>query len=532
MSLSCKDITIRYPGHAADTLRGISIDVAPGQILGITGVSGAGKSTLLRVLAGLVAPAAGTVTVDGHPLATHPSACERREHAARVALVCQRPEQQFFAATVFEEVGFGARNLGLGEDDVARRVNLALRAMGFDPTAIGPTSPFAHSGGEQRRIAIADMLVLDTPYLLLDEPTAGLDPAVTTCVLHCIEGLARAGHGVLIVSHDPRALAACRDGVARLAGGSLAWERSGPNGRTDRRGVSDAVQPSPAAGPAAGSAANASEHAGDGSAPSASGIPGVFRPGATPVHRLHPVTKLVYCLLYMVAVFLAQTPLAMGAAALAALASLTLSGTSPRGALRLLRPFRWLIGFVLVFNACFTASGPVLVTVGPLDLTAGGLLFSATSVLRFMLVLLGTSTLMSTTSPTALADGTSTLLRPLRRLGLRTDGIALSVQLTLRFVPVLIDELARIKEAQEARLARFDARSPLARARAYVPVIVPMFTGALRRSDTLALAMVNREYGRHSCRRTCARTYRRAASDACVVAAAVALTVLAVASSV
>ena len=136
---------------------------------------------------------------------------------------------------------------------------------------------------------------------------------------------------------------------------------------------------------------------------------------------------------------------------------------------------------------------------------------------------------MATTSPTALADGVERLMRPLHRLGLRTDDVTLAIQLTLRFIPALLEEFARIKEAQEMRLAQFDAASSLARARSFVPVIVPLFSSALRRSDTLALAMVNREYGQYRCARTCIRSYRFGAAEVSVLATGVVLLALALA---
>ena len=135
---------------------------------------------------------------------------------------------------------------------------------------------------------------------------------------------------------------------------------------------------------------------------------------------------------------------------------------------------------------------------------------------------------MATTSPTALADGAAALLRPLARFGLRTDDATIAIQLTLRFVPVLIEEFNRIKAAQETRLARFDSPSPLQRARTFVPVITPLFSSALRRSDTLALAMVNREYGTcPAASRTCIRSYRFGRADIEVLALGFCIVVIA-----
>ena len=501
MSLTCSNITVLYPEADACTLHDVSLEVMPGSVIGIVGASGCGKSTLLRVLAGALDAQAGSVEVDGVALGTNPTADELRAHRKTVALVQQRPELQFFATNVFDEVGFGPRNLGLDEAEVARRVTTSLASVGLDPAAVCDTSPFAHSGGEQRRIAIADMLALETPYLLLDEPTAGLDPHARQLLLEHLGQLARNGRGIVIATHDSRVLDVC-DEVFRLTDGSLL-----PQGSEDAEAASIntvVAQPMDAGRVQA--------------APKAVSF-GIYRPGSSLAHLLHPATKLVFCLLFMIAGFIAQRPVALAAAALTALASLTASGSSVRQAFRALKPFRWLMGFVLVFNALFTASGTLLLRAGPVQITSGGLLFGALCVVRFALIMLGTSTLMATTSPTALADGAAALLRPLARFGLRTDDATIAIQLTLRFVPVLIEEFNRIKAAQEARLARFDSPSPLQRARAFIPVITPLFSNALRRSDTLALAMVNREYGAHpAVSRTCLRSYRFDRADLAVLA--------------
>ena len=510
MSLSCVNICA---GYGADSvLRDVSLELHPGEVLGIRGASGCGKTTLMRVLAGTLAPRDGSVAVDGRTLPAKPTAEMRRAHAAQVTLVQQLPEQQLFAATVYDEVAFGPRNLGVCDAELDARVDEALAAVGLDAQAIGNTSPFAHSGGERRRIAIADMLAMQAPYLLLDEPTAGLDPRGRAQLMARLRACAQAGTGIVVVSHDERALADLCDRVLTLEGGRLTDDVNDINGDSIDECTENADTPM-----AADPAVNASTFAF-----------GAYRPGFTLAHRLHPAVKIVFCLLFLIAAFVAQGAVALAAVAVTAGIALAASGTMPRQILRSLKPFAWIMLFVLAFNALFTASGAALLQLGPVALTTGGLAFGATSVLRFTLVLLGTSTLMATTSPTQLADGAAILLRPLARAGAHIDDLVLALQLTLRFVPLLSQELARIKAAQEARLADFSAASPFARARAYVPVIVPLFAGALRRSETLALAIQNREYGAHpGTPRTCIRTYPIAGTDIAALAASVALLIAA-----
>ncbi|MDO4849901.1 MAG: energy-coupling factor transporter transmembrane component T [Coriobacteriia bacterium] len=235
---------------------------------------------------------------------------------------------------------------------------------------------------------------------------------------------------------------------------------------------------------------------------------GAYTRANTFAHSLDPRARVVFSLLLLVATFLADGAFELGLVAAVTAATLAAAGIGPARAARTLRPFAWLMAFVLVFNAAFSA---------------GGVAYAAGSVARFALVLLGSSTLMATTSPTELTDAAALLLGPAARLGLRVDDAVLGVSMTLRFVPLVLGEFRRVKAAQEARLARFDQPSPLARARAYVSVMVPLFAGALRRSETLALAIRNREYGDADVRRTCIRAYRLAPRDRVVLAVGAAL---------
>ena len=459
MGLNCRNLIVTYPKTVLPTLHGLDLSIERGKVVGITGPSGAGKTTLLRCLAGTLSPTAGAVEADG-----------------AVALVEQQPERQLFAPTVFDEVAFGPRNLGLDESTVAERVNKALTAVGLNPEAVAGTSPFAHSGGERRRIAIADMLAMDAAYLLLDEPTAGLDPRERTRIERVLGDLAARGTGIVVVSHDQAFLRNVCDRVVELQ---------------------------PTAAPSDGSARTV----------------GSYCMGDTVAHRLDPAAKLLFCMLYLIAAFVADGAFGLGAVSFACLLALAATGAAVRSVRKTLKPFVWLMGFVFLFNALFTVSAQPLFAVGPINVSTGGIAFGAISVLRFALVLLGTSGLMATTSPTELADAVARLLGPLQRLGLNIDGLVLGISLTLRFLPVLSDELDRIMSAQRARGAQFDQRNPLKRAQAFIPVIVPLIASALRRAETLALAIQNREYGANpQVRRTCIRSYRMRTRDGLVVA--------------
>lgn len=155
-------------------LRGVSLEIGAGERVGILGPTGSGKSTLVQHLVGLLKPTAGRVLLDG--VAAHARATEARSRRRRMGLAFQYPEAQIFEQTVFREVAFGPRNLGLKEAEIAARVRWALEMVGLAQAAMEERSPFTLSGGEMRRVALASILSLQPEVLILDEPTAGLDP--------------------------------------------------------------------------------------------------------------------------------------------------------------------------------------------------------------------------------------------------------------------------------------------------------------------------------------------------------------------
>jgi energy-coupling factor transport system ATP-binding protein len=152
-------------------LRQVNLQIAAGERVGILGPTGSGKSTLAQHLAGLLKPTAGRVLLDGVPVHSAP-----RDHRLQVGIAFQYPEDQIFEQTIFREVAFGPRNLGLDETEVAARVRWALEMAGLDPETMSQRMPFTLSGGEMRRVALAGILALRPRVLILDEPTAGQDP--------------------------------------------------------------------------------------------------------------------------------------------------------------------------------------------------------------------------------------------------------------------------------------------------------------------------------------------------------------------
>jgi energy-coupling factor transport system ATP-binding protein len=200
---------------AVEALRGVSLAVEPGEVLGIVGGTGSGKSTLVRHMNLLLVPSSGEVLVDGVDATTLKKSGLRR----RVGLVFQFPEAALFAPTVEEDVGFAPRRLGLDEEEVRQRVRESLALLGVEDLAA--RSPFALSGGEKRRVAIAGVLAMGPEILVLDEPTAGLDPATREELLALIRHLRDAGVCVVLVSHDLDEVAEVANRVCALHDGRV-----------------------------------------------------------------------------------------------------------------------------------------------------------------------------------------------------------------------------------------------------------------------------------------------------------------------
>ncbi len=203
MSLKLEHVSYIYgsdtelPVHA---LEDICLEIPDGQFIGLIGHTGSGKSTLVQHLNGLIEPTQGRITYDGRNI--WEKDFPKKELRSNVGLVFQYPEHQLFEVDVFSDVCFGPKNLGLPRDEVEARAKRALELVGF-PEEYYKQSPFELSGGQKRRVAIAGVLAMQPKILVLDEPTAGLDPKGRDEILGQIAHLKKeTGISVVLVSHS------------------------------------------------------------------------------------------------------------------------------------------------------------------------------------------------------------------------------------------------------------------------------------------------------------------------------------------
>ncbi len=224
MPISVKNLRYVYsPGMPDETvaISDVSFDVADGEILGVIGHTGSGKSTLLQHLNGLIKPTSGEIYIDGQCITD--GKVKMTDIRRKVGLVFQYPEYQLFEETVRLDVAFGPKNLGLSEEEREERVKHAIGLVGLDYEEIKDMSPFELSGGMKRRVAIAGVIAMDPKILILDEPTAGLDPAAHRDILAMVRRIHdEMGLILIFVSHNMADIASLSDKVIVMNEGSIA----------------------------------------------------------------------------------------------------------------------------------------------------------------------------------------------------------------------------------------------------------------------------------------------------------------------
>jgi energy-coupling factor transporter ATPase len=221
--------------YRTPTLRGVSLHLCRGETVGLVGPSGSGKSTLLQHLNGLLKPLSGRVILQGAPLGDGRG--EMRRVRRRVGLVLQSPESALFERFVGDDVAFGPRNLGLGREEVRERVRRALAMVGLD-FSFKDRETRAISGGEKRRVAIAGVLAMEPEVLLLDEPTANMDPAGRRMLRAALRRWREEdGRSLIIVSQDMEEILEMCDRVYLLAGGRVVGEGPLPEFFTTEGGL-------------------------------------------------------------------------------------------------------------------------------------------------------------------------------------------------------------------------------------------------------------------------------------------------------
>ena len=226
MSIKVENLKYVYsqgmPGETT-ALNDVSFEISSGEIIGIIGHTGSGKSTLLQHLNGLLKPSSGSVYID--EVCITDSNIKMSDIRKKVGLVFQYPEYQLFEETVYKDVAFGPKNLGITGDELDKRVREAISLVGLDFEKVAEASPFELSGGMKRRVAIAGVIAMNPSILILDEPTAGLDPKAHKDILSLINAIhSKTGKTIIFVSHNMADIAKISDNILVIDKGKVALQ--------------------------------------------------------------------------------------------------------------------------------------------------------------------------------------------------------------------------------------------------------------------------------------------------------------------
>ncbi|MCL6633678.1 MAG: ATP-binding cassette domain-containing protein [Alicyclobacillus herbarius] len=590
----------RDAGNTRPRLQNVNLDLPDKAITLVVGSTGAGKSTLLDALSGLVKPDAGSIVLDGAPL------WERGRLNAtvqqRLGVVFQSPESYLFASTVVQEFRYSLRPLRLPRAEVEQRTVKALADVGLGPDFL-MASPLTLSGGQKRRVALATALAVKPDWLLLDEPTAGLDPSATTALMrwltawrdeaerggmiiatHDLDALLPVADYVVVLGegrvlhqgcaasllHQPHILAAaglCESQV--LAIGQAAVSLGIPLGTDltpeqlaasfiewmhmrDEAPVRPPISPQPApldAGvhEAAGMRARetrsgadkegfACDHGADAAtpasvdmAPTESATVGGGTPWRQAARDLDPRAKWAACLVLSAGLLLQHSGLGYALGTLVVTAALWTSGISYRQWWRLVKPLLMLMVLSGMLSGIAVRSPDAWPHgawhwswVGFMPLQAWNTLWQG---YRFFLVVALSVLLPTTTEPLRMQRGITEMLRPLRRIGLPSEAIALSASLILRFIPVLLAEFNRFARIARAR-ARANPRRAGLRLRDLPAVGIPLLLSVLRLGDEFSEALEIRGYRLGKQRTESVQARWRRTDTVCVVAAMAAGTLM------
>ena len=226
MSIEVKGLTHIYNEglpHESVALEGVTFSAQDGQLVGIIGHTGSGKSTLVQHLNGLLKPKSGSIVVGGTDITS--DGVVMRDIRKKIGLVFQYPEYQLFEETVAKDVAFGPANLGLSEAEIDECVKEAIEMVGLDYEKVKNVSPFELSGGQKRRAAIAGVIAMKPEVLILDEPTAGLNPKAHADILNMVETIHRKSKNIIfLVSHNMNDIARMSDNVLVMNHGILVMD--------------------------------------------------------------------------------------------------------------------------------------------------------------------------------------------------------------------------------------------------------------------------------------------------------------------
>lgn len=493
-------------GTVEDALDNTTLSIEKGEFVVILGRNGSGKSSLARLLNALYRPDAGRVCIHGIDTRDDSRLWEIRR---LTGMVFADTDNQIVGTTVEEDVAFGPENLGLPAAEILCRVENALQTVGLADLA--GHAPHTLTAGEKQRLALAGILTLQPECIILDDATAQLDAAGRQELQEFLRRLNRE-QGITIVQITPhKDEAILADRVFVLDTGKIVLDGTPGEVFADIARIESlgfAVTPP------------VLHHIQDelDLPESKKGINlplltlGSYAAGCSLLHRADPRSKILLALLFMVALYGVESYPAFFLLGLFTLLTTLGIGRSLTDSWRGLRPILWLAGCAAFFNIFFVSGAPVA-TSGLLSYVSWeGLDRSAKMALRLILLVSSATLLTATTTPLVLTAGLESLLQPLKRIKFPVPQLAMLLALALRFIPVIVEEAARMIKTQAPSTPVNNNGRLRQRLQNYVPLLFPLFVAIYRRGEALATAMEARCY-RVDVERTRMRPLKFSAAD-------------------
>ena len=467
-AISISHLTVKYDNKSTAAINDYSLDVNEGEIVAIMGENGCGKSTLAKALCGLLKAESGSIIVEKIPVSGKTSKADRQNLRKTIGYVMQLPEQQLFANTVREDVAYGPKNFGLKGDALKERVDETLKLLNLEDLA--EKSPFSLSGGQQRLVAIAGVLAFKPRVLVLDEPTAGLDFEAASRLLQILCELNNQGVTIVVITHnihEVKALGARLVTLKTKNSESLEDKKKSSQEKIKQETITQEKT----------SQEKTSQEK-----------------STSLLSSFDPRITLLSCFMLMLSAFSIThyTQLAV-----LAFTTLCLIIAAKIPFIKLISSLHMLIAvftFSGLLNILAVRTGKILCKLGPIIVTNDGIHCAILFATRFSLVIIIGAILVITISPTVLTEACTSLLSPLKTIGIPTQEISLIMSLALRFLPTLSNEAVEVAHAQTARGGSIRDGSICKRIHAISSLIVPAFAGVIRHSETLSLALDTRCY--------------------------------------
>lgn len=457
-AISISHLTVKYDDKSPAVINDYSLDVNEGEIVAIMGENGCGKSTLAKALCGLLKAESGSIIVEKIPVSGKTSKKNRQKLRKTIGYVMQLPEQQLFANTVREDVAYGPKNFGLKGEALKERVDETLRLLNLEDLA--EKSPFSLSGGQQRLVAIAGVLAFRPRVLVLDEPTAGLDFEAASRFLQILCELNNQGVTIVVITHNIHDVKALGARLVTLKANNSESLEDTKKSSQETITIEESSQ----------------------------------EKSTSLLSSFDPRITLISCFMLMLSAFSIThyTQLAV-----LAFATLCLIIAAKIPFIKLISSLHMLIAvftFSGLLNILAVRTGKILYKLGPIIVTYDGINCAILFATRFSLVIIIGAILVMTISPTVLTEACTSLLSPLKTIGIPTQEISLIMSLALRFLPTLSNEAVEVAHAQTARGGSIRDGSICKRIHAISSLIVPAFAGVIRHSETLSLALDTRCY--------------------------------------